>query len=48
MLSEEGKVFFTLFEEKRVDVVNVDGSGRTNIYTGGQRLIGIGIDSKQR
>ena len=48
VISEEGKVFFTIYEERRVDVVNMDGSGRTNIYTGGHHLIGIAIDSKQR
>ena len=48
VLSEEAKVFFTRYVQGAVDVVHVDGSGRTNIYTGGQHLIGLAIDSKQR
>ena len=48
VLSEEAKVFFTRYVQGAVDVVHVDGSGRTSIYTGGQYLLGLAIDSKQR
>ena len=48
MLSEEAKVFFTKNEQGTVNVVHADGSGRNKIYAGGELLLGLAIDSKQR
>ena len=47
VISEESKVFFTRYERKTVDVVDVDGSGRKTIYAGVEHLLGLAIDSKQ-
>ena len=49
MLSGEDKVYFTTYETRTVEVINADGTGRTELYKDpSNNLVSIALDTKQR
>ena len=48
MHPEEEKIFFTLYDNRTVEVVKTDGSDRTELFGGTEHLIGIALDTKKR
>jgi len=49
VLPGEDKVYFTTYEPRTVEVINADGSGRTELFKDpSKHLVAITIDTKQR